>query len=306
MAPKFCCNCSKKATRTRTIDPTTAVCNECLANNNMASGGDEAPGTGDDYSTISDDTVLSDIRFGDLKNWFRHELRSNVKQIVKEELKTELDAVRKTVKDVTAVANQNKQSIGANVKKIDSITDKFNTLDKDHKEVEAMSKNNLKYLINLDRNERRQNVIFFGVPEDELTIGNVTADTDLKKCNALFQVMNVEEVCRVAVKEVFRLGVIPEGDTEKRRPLKVKFTSSKPASDVLKAGKELKNLEGENIYVKPDKTKGEQDEFKRIGNRKTELLAEYSDDTERVKLSKGVLYVDGIEVDRYKSVQTLF
>ena len=68
----------------------------------------------------------------------------------------------------------------------------------------------------------------------------------------------------------------------------------------------LKDIRGENIYVKPDKTKGEQEEFQRIGKRKDALLAEYDNDNERVILDKGVLFVDGVEVDRYKSVQTLF
>ena len=118
--------------------------------------------------------------------------------------------------------------------------------------------------------------------------------------------MNVEDACCKAVKEIFRLGTIPDGYTDICRPLKVKFFSSKPASDALSAGQKLKEIQGENIYIKPDKTKGETEEFKRLGKRKTELLAEYNNDTDRIKLSKGVLYVDGVEVDRYKSVQTLF
>ena len=42
--------------------------------------------------------------------------------------------------------------------------------------------NNLKYLINVDRNTRRSNVVVFGVPEDEpLELKGVHAETDLKK-----------------------------------------------------------------------------------------------------------------------------
>ena len=259
-----------------------------------------------DASDIQDDTALSEIKFGDLKTWFRGELRSSIKEIVKEELKTELDSMKKNVEDVKSLADQNKQSTVANSTRLDKISDDVKTLSQEHKETETMSKNNLKYLVNLDRNERRQNIIIFGVPESELVIDSVTANTDIEKCNVLFWVMNVEDECRTAVKEIFRLGKITEGDTEKRRPLKVKFLSSGPASAVLNPSKKLKDIESENIYVKPDKTKGEQLEFKRIGDRKAQLLVEYNNDAERVKLSKGVLYVDEIEVDRYKSVQTLF
>ena len=65
----------------------------------------------------------------------------------------------------------------------------FKALGKEQKDTAKISKDNLKYLVYLDRNERRKNV---------------------------------------------------------------KFLSAQPASMSLKAGKELKNLQNENIYVKPD------------------------------------------------------
>ena len=308
MAPKFCSLCGKKPTKNRILDPTTATCTDCSKNDPEATTGAAAAAPDPDAEApdINDDTALSDIRFGDLKTWLRGELRSSIKQIVKEEMKTELVSVRKSISDVKTLADENKQSTAANSTRLDAISENIKTMEQGHNEVVSMSKNNLKYLVNLDRNERRQNIIIFGVPETDLVVDNVTADSDIKKCQALFRVMNVEEECRAAIKDVFRLGNITEDDAGKRRPLKVKFLSSKPVSEILKASKKLKEIQGENIYVKPDKTKGEQEEFKRIGERKTALLAEYNDDAERVKLTKGVLYVDGVEVDRYKSVQTLF
>ena len=64
-----------------------------------------------------------------------------------------------------------------------------------------------------------------------------------------------------------------------------------------------------NIYVKPDKTKSEQNEFQRLGKKKEELLLKYPTvdvDNPRVTLKKGSLQVDGVEVDKYEPVQTLF
>ena len=306
MAPKFCCNCGKKPTKSRSVDATTATCSDCLKNVSDTTATASSQDADLDTPEINDDTALSEIRFGELKSWFRGELRDSIRQIVKEEMKSELDSIKKNLGEVKKLADENKQSTSGNSKRIETVSDSVKTLEQGQKEVENMSKNNLKYLVNLDRNERRQNIIIFGVPESDLIVGNVTADTDLKKCDALFQVMNVDDECRSAVKDVFRLGAKTDDDAGRRRPLKVKFLSSKPASEVLKASKKLKEIQGENIYIKPDKTKGEQEEFKRIGDRKTALLAEYNDDIERVKLTKGVLYVDGVEVDRYKSVQTLF
>ena len=46
-----------------------------------------------------------------------------------------------------------------------------------------------------------------------------------------------------------------------------------------------------------------------MGQRKTELQADYpvgEGDEQRVVLEKGVLKVDGVKVDEFKSVQSLF
>ena len=61
--------------------------------------------------------------------------------------------------------------------------------------------------------------------------------------------------------------------------------------------------------MKPDKSKGEVTEFKRLGKEKEKLLAQYPTtdvNNHRVTLAKGSLKVDGVEVDKYEPVQTLF
>ena len=133
-------------------------------------------------------------------------------------------------------------------------------------------------------------------------VDGVTEKTDDEKCVSLFQVMGVTDL-RTTVKEMFRLGAKVD---DKIQPLKLRFNSATTASTVLKASQKLKEIEGQNIYVKPDKSKAEQEEFKRIGKRKADLLREYENDAEKVKLIKCVLYVNEVEVDRYKYVQTLF
>ena len=63
------------------------------------------------------------------------------------------------------------------------------------------------------------------------------------------------------------------------------------------------------IFIKADKTSAEMEEYKRIGKRKDEMLTLYpttEGQLPRVILKKGILKVDGAEVDRYKSPQTLF
>ena len=168
--------------------------------------------------------------------------------------------------------------------------------------------NNLKYLINLDRNIRRKNVVMFGIPENTtLNIGGEHT-TDIDKRDALFDFMGCPDDLEIT--DCFRLGK-PALDSDKPRPLKISFLTKGNAESVLLNAKKLNDLknDGVNIYVKPDKTKSEQNEFQRLGKKKEELLLKYptvDENNPRVTLKKGSLQVDGVEVDKYEPVQTLF
>ena len=236
----------------------------------------------------------------------KNELRGSIKDIVKQEMTAQLAALKTEISDVKKVSEKATEAAASNETKVTNLETDVKAMKEKQKEDAAISKNNLKYLINLDRNERRQNVIMFGVPENDLVLNGVTSTTDRDKCLALLEVMDVRDICRDAIREIFRLGKKDDENPEKVRPVKIKFTSSTPATAVIGAGVKLKDLPDLNIYVKPDKTKGEQEAFKRLGKRKEELLREYDNNEQRVQLKKGVLYVDNKEVDRYKSPQTLF
>ena len=258
-----------------------------------------------DEFEIDDDTPLSEIRFGDLKKYFKSEFRSEIRDIVKEELAAQLGNTKKDVTQLKTDVSKNKQSVAACSTNIANVQEDVRKIQEERKEENAISKNNLKYLINLDRNERRSNVLLFGLPEEvDLIIGGETSKTDMEKYVAVLKKMGVYEQCKNEIREIFRLGKKDEQDRDKIRPLKVRMLTSSSVTAILGAGKELKNLNDYKIYVKPDKTKGEREEFTRLGKKKEELVQEY--DEHRVKLDKGVLYVVDVEVDRYKSVQSLF
>ena len=157
------------------------------------------------YAKLAGTAVLLQItsRFGDLKNWFKTELRGSIKEIVKEELTTQLGQIKKEVNDVKKESEKMKQSVASNSTKIANLEEEVKVLKEVKKEEASISKNNLKYLINIDRNERRQNVILFGVPEEDLNINEPTSTTDEEKCMALFTQMGVHELRRNAIKEIF-------------------------------------------------------------------------------------------------------
>ena len=63
------------------------------------------------------------------------------------------------------------------------------------------------------------------------------------------------------------------------------------------------------IFFKPDKSVKEREEFQRMLKKKNECMitppTEHGNDS-RVILRQGVLTVDGVEVDRYKTPQRIF
>ena len=131
----------------------------------------------------------------------------------------------------------------------------------------------------------------------------IRASTDKEKITAIVEVLKGD---MTEVSHFYRMGKEPG---EKPRPVKLVLRNISSAQNLLRNGKKLKELDI-NVYVKPDKSKKEAEEFKRIGNRKEELLLKLHPTVDPanpiVKLEKGVLTVNGREVDRYKPVQSLF
>ena len=286
MADK-CVKCKRKSTRTRTLNDED-ICTECVVD--IPSGG------------IDDATDMGSLTFGEFKTWMTTALRDVVKAIVVEQLadsKKQMDELKNENKSLTT-------KLGAAEKKLGDLKTEIDGLKASLNDNKKIGDNNLKYLINMDRNIRRNNIIIFGVDEKEkLEINNEEFDTDDKKRDSLINLMGGADL---TVVDSFRLGK-PGGD--KPRPIKVTFSSSAAATTLLTNSHQLKPLKdkGLTIYVKPDKSKGEVTEFKRLGKEKERLLAQYptiDPENPRVTLSKGSLKVDGVEVDKYEPVQTLF
>ena len=181
-------------------------------------------------------------------------------------VRRELDESQKNVEKLEKELKECKKSTN----KIPNIEDRLAKLEDSSVKQKSVSENNLKHLINLDRNDRRQNVVIFGVPEDGTNLdtnGNIST-TDQQKVKVLLGFIGAP----AEFASIFRLG---KPDNEKVRPIKVKCSSSTIATAILGEAKKLKNLPNYTIYIKPDKTKSEVEEYRRLGKRKTELQAEY-------------------------------
>ena len=211
------------------------------------------------------------------------------------------------IKSIKGELKTTKKDLTAADHKIETLNGTIESSTATLEETKTTMNNSTKYLVNFDRNIRRNNVMLFGLPEDEiLTLqeneeNKEIAEEDKDKIKMILKSIGYEG----SVKSYTRLGT----DENRTRPIKIVFDSIDSVKFVLQNSSKLKNNQmKQKIYLKSDKTKSEINEFKRLGERKTELLKTYpTTDTEtRVKLEKGVLTLDGVEVDRYKSVQTLF
>ena len=301
----FCRNCGKKVTARRSINE-NFICQECVEkgiqvddeynNNNMNLLENN---NGNNIEGVNNETKVGDISFGVFQKWIDSQIHVSVRTAITEQIKTISDDVVKLKKENTDL----KARLSTAENNIKSLNNDAKDMNKNVKEQDLVVNNNLKFLIGLNKNERLYNFLLFGVPERmTLTCNDVEAKDDHAKFDL---VMNIIGVNDIKVVDMFRLGV--EG--EKPRPIKVKVTEKIMVSNVLKNAAKLKDLQGMTIYIKQDKTKAERDEFQRLGKKKADLLKLYptlENENSRVVLKKGILTVDDVQVDRYKSPVTLF
>ena len=295
----YCRECGKKESRKLPIDKFTSLCGKCAEKVAKTKENER-------QTEIDDEEKFSDIPFKDFKAWIQFVISQSIEQEVTKacknlndqvnELKTKQKSTEKTVTELTT--------------KLTALTATVTELSKEHKDTKNTGDSNLKYLINFDRNVRKHNMMIFGLSErDDIQIEvndgdsqSLSASTDDEKVSAIVKFLNGD---MSTVSRFYRMGKEP-GD--KPRPIKVICKTVSDAQNLIKNSKNLKDLDI-NVYVKPDKTKKEAEEFKRIGARKAELLIKHpTTDPQNpiVKLEKGVLTVNGAEVDRYNPVQSLF
>ena len=108
----------------------------------------------------------------------------------------------------------------------------------------------------------------------------------------------------VNVLDLFRL----RKPGEKIRPIKIQLEKRSMVTTILSKASSLKELDVK-IYVKPDKSKAEQKEYDRLRKHKQDVEKMHptvEGEESRVSLKKGVLTLDNLEIDRYRSVETLF
>ena len=115
----------------------------------------------------------------------------------------------------------------------------------------------------VERKERMQNVIIFGVPES-----NVTHSKDRKKDEEM-----VHKICEninaeaVVIEDSFRLGKFDHSKHSRPRPMKVKLKTKAMQQDMLKNAENLATSNDDVLkqcFLKPDMTKKEREERQKV------------------------------------------
>ena len=257
--------------------------------------------------------TLGTIKVEDFLKFLNTELLGNFKTNIRDEYTSLIKPLQEEVQKLKTELGTIKTKLSSAQTEITELNSKLKTLHSNCEDEKKVTADNLKYLINHDRNYRQQNLIILGVPEIP-TLGNVEFESDNHVVNHLLEMVGVDE--EVALLEVFRLGKKPvavddeDEDGGRPRPIKVRLSDKYSVSTAIKNSKNLKDQFGQlKIFIEPDKTKKERDEYSRLGKNKKDLMEKYptpEGGQPRVILNKGKLLVDGAEVDHFRSIQSLF
>jgi len=175
----------------------------------------------------------------------------------------EINELKQTVEDLKTKTKSNEDDISATNANVTSIQ---NELKERKEEAQSYAENTADQVLREinDRNSRKKNLVFYGIPE---------ADADLpghtKKCQDKLEVLEVlsEVDCAVDVetniKFAARLGKISEENHEPR-PLLVGFDSEQIRNEIIGAAYKLKYSEICDISIAPDLTAKQRKEELRL------------------------------------------
>ena len=280
--PGYCIDCGRKGTKSgsRAVNPQTNKCSECVLPTDDVEGDNVERDSGA-VTGINADSMLSEISFRDFTQWFKGEVTEMISKKVDEatkDIKKEVDSAKKSAK----TANDD---IAGMKTQIESLKTSLKAVQDENKQLKTTCANNLKYLINSDRNSRRSNVMVLGLSEaEDLTIAENTAHGDKEKIDLLMNHIGIGSE-NVDIVSHSRLG--KEGQ-EGVRPIKMTMKNGDMAKSVLSNASKLKTL-NKKIFLKPDKSFKEREEFQRLLKKKEEAVLSHPSMVKKGSLSKTVL-----------------
>ncbi len=154
-----------------------------------------------------------------------------------------------------------------------------------------------------EKNIRLRNVVIGGLDEEKtITVNENTASTDNEKMKLILNALNLSNIDFVRCR---RTGNQDQGPQRRPRFLIVEFSKQSDRNAVKAGGSQLQGIpELKDIRIKADLTKDERAEYKRLYDLRDELTK--NNPGKVAIVDRGVLKLDGQEVDKYKSPNSGF
>ena len=201
-----------------------------------------------------------------------------------------------TVKDVASACKFAEKKIAVTETKIKNLEEKNDKL----KKVVIKQQSHIAYQ---EKGMRLRNVVIGGLSEIEpLTLHEDAASSDQEKVKLILDALNLKDIKFVRCR---RTGNQDQGPQKRPRFLIVEFSTQLDRNSVKSAGSQLNGIpELRGIRIKADLTKDERMEYKRLYDLRDQLARDNLGKI--VIVDKGVVKLDGQEIDRYKTPSSGF
>ena len=189
---KHCVCCGKKETKQKPVN-TRNHCEDCRS---------KYPEIKD--LSISDESNLSEISFGDFKNW----LTGTIQSAINSEISKHIENFNTDIHNLRDELSSTKKDLAEANNKIGAQNLSISTMQNELDETTSSLNDVTKYLVNFDRNSRQHNVVIFGVPENELLIKQQDGEVEKVFTNdneKIDEILKTVE-CHKKPKQYYRLG----------------------------------------------------------------------------------------------------
>ena len=155
----------------------------------------------------------------------------------------------------------------------------------------------------MEREKRKKNLIFFGLPEADAEVeGSDRASFDKSSLRALRNVDTELEIKNENIELCFRVG---KPERKKTRPLCVKFKDAAVKGRVLRGGKHLRGARGslKSVFIAPDLTQTQRAERRKLVEELKDKREATNDDGWVIKFGKIVKRQTNLQPDRQQHAE---
>ena len=204
------------------------------------------------------------------------------------------ESQRKTTETVSKIESVSKDA----EKSVTTTETMIKILEEKHEKLKKFVIKQQSQISNQEKNTRLRNVVIGGLDETQpLSVNEHTASSDDEKVKLIMHTLNLSNIDFVRCR---RVGIQDQSQLNYPRFLVVEFSNHSDRNIVKARGSQLQSIaELNGIRIKADLTKVERMEYKRLYDFRDRLSRE--NPRKIAIVDKGVLKLDGQEVDRYKT-----